>query len=130
MTMKVTIVGGWSEESRANDAWKLNLSDPSTQTTFKQACHSIGRRLAEKRHTIIVGSDKPYSADRYVVEGFLSEFADREVPGRLIHVIQGIHTAGVLYAIERTPRRGEIFSSGVLRPSRVKGLVPQKNPVD
>jgi len=108
--VKVTIVGGWSEEPRANEDWELNLSDPSTQKTFQQACHLIGRRLAEKRHTIVVGSDKPNSADRYVVQGFLSQFENQEASNPLIHLIQGIHSEKELFATERTsPKQRKLF---------------------
>jgi hypothetical protein len=44
---------------------------------FIHACRSIGRKLAEKRHTIVVGGDKHTSADYDVVEGFLSEFGNQ-----------------------------------------------------
>jgi hypothetical protein len=72
--MKVTIVGGWSDAPQANDAWNLAVTD---RRSFIHACRSSGRRLAEKRHTIVVGGDKHTSADYYVVEGFLSEFGNQ-----------------------------------------------------
>lgn len=36
---------------------------------FLQAAQEIGKTLAQRRHTIIVGSDSPNTADAYVVQG-------------------------------------------------------------
>ncbi len=59
--MKILIAGSdHTEESR----------DPSDE--FKSACKAIGVAIANAGHEIIVGSEKPYTADLYVVQGFTS----------------------------------------------------------
>lgn len=40
------------------------------EEVFHKACKDIGNALAKSGHTIIVGSDKKYTADLYVVEGY------------------------------------------------------------
>jgi predicted nucleotide-binding protein len=99
--MKVTIVGGWSVDSDKQEAWHLRVSDQRTRDIFIGACKLIGKALAAKGHTLVVGSAMDNSADRHVVDGFLSEYDNREVTDPLIHVIQGLDSEGDLYASER-----------------------------
>lgn len=42
------------------------------QKDFQQACRSIGAALGRRGHEIIIGSERPVTADRYVVEGLAS----------------------------------------------------------
>ena len=121
--MKVTIVGGWADNFEGHEAWKLRITDQSTLSTFIDACQLIGKRLAEKHHSIVVGSDSYHSADRHVVDGFLSEFEDREVPGQLIHLIQGIASEGDLYPRERTSEKYKQLFRGI--DSRFSGQKPR-----
>ena len=53
--MKIIIVG--------------SITTNSSQADFKAACRDIGAALAKAGHTIIIGSDGPKTADRYVAEG-------------------------------------------------------------
>jgi hypothetical protein len=96
--MKVTIVGGWSPEPDDNRKWELDVAD---RTTIIAACEAIGKRLAKKRHTIVVGNDKENSADRYVVRGFLSQLENRAAPDGLIQVIERIQGEETLYREQR-----------------------------
>lgn len=121
--MKVTIVGGWSHKSEEHEAWKLKITDQSTRSTFIDACQLIGKRLAEKRHIIVVGSDSDNSADYYVVQGYLAELEDREAPDPLIHLIQGIRSEGDLYSRERTLKKYQKLFQGI--SSHVQGENPR-----
>jgi cyanophycinase-like exopeptidase len=45
------------------------IGSESVREELISACKEIGKALAEKGHTIIVGSEKENTVDRYVVEG-------------------------------------------------------------
>jgi hypothetical protein len=51
-------------------------TDTARRAAFDQACRQMGKALAEKGHTLIVGSSDEPDADRYFVEGA------NEVPGK------------------------------------------------
>jgi hypothetical protein len=51
-------------------------SDAARRAAFDQACRQMGKALAEKGHTLIVGTSDEMDADRYFVEGA------NEVPGK------------------------------------------------
>jgi hypothetical protein len=51
-------------------------TDSARRAAFDQACRQMGKALAEKGHTLIVGSSDEADADRYFVEGA------NEVPGK------------------------------------------------
>jgi len=51
-------------------------TDTARRAAFDQACRQMGKALAEKGHTLIVGSSDDTDADRYFVEGA------NEVPGK------------------------------------------------
>ncbi|MGQ0649337.1 MAG: TIR domain-containing protein [Gemmatimonadaceae bacterium] len=118
----MAIVGGWSQKKKENAAWDLNLSNERNATLI-QACKDVGRRLAEKRHTVIVGSDEPNSADRHVVAGMLTALQDSDAPEPLIHLIQGIHGEGDLYAEQRQSERDHKFFTA--SNSRSPGQTPR-----
>lgn len=121
--MRVTIVGGWSTNAEDHEGWDLRLGDEASRRAFAGACELIGRRLAEKGHTVVVGSDEPNSADYHVVRGFLAAFGDRHAPGPLIRLIQGIEGEGGLYPEARaSERHGRLFQ-GI--PSRLSGERPR-----
>ena len=120
--MKVTIVGGWSNNFEGHEAWNLKITQ-STLSRFTEACRLIGKGLAQRRHTIVVGSDSHNSADYHVVQGFLSQYTDREASGPLIHLIQGIHSEGDLYTSERTSEKHGRLFQGI--PSRSSGEKPR-----
>jgi hypothetical protein len=46
-----------------------HLVEGDQRSDFQQACREIGEACAKQKVTIIVGSDKPNTADRYIVEG-------------------------------------------------------------
>jgi hypothetical protein len=106
--MKVTIVGGWSESPEDNKDWQVDVADPAT---FIAACESIGERLAEKGHTIVVGSEKENSADPHVVRGYLKS-ATPTGPDGAIEVIEGIQGEKVLYRNERKSEKHQRIFSG------------------
>ncbi len=107
--MKITIVGGWSEDPSDNSAWNLDVGD---RTVFVEACRAVGTRLAMHGHVIVVGSDAPYSVDRHVVDGYLSAFAGVKPGEPRIHVIQGIHGAEVPFAKERASEHHAALFTG------------------
>ena len=100
--MKITIVGGWSEDESANRQWSLEVGD---RTVFVGACRAIGARLAQRGHAIVVGNDAPYSADRHIVDGYLTGFAGGKPSEPRILVIQGVHGGDVPFAKEHASER-------------------------
>jgi hypothetical protein len=96
--MKITIVGGWSEDESANRQWNLDVGD---RTVFVEACRAVGARLAQRGHVIVVGNDAPYSADRHVVDGYLSAVVGSKPSEPRIIAIQGIHGGDNPFAKER-----------------------------
>lgn len=64
--MRIGITGSRKEHDR--ESWTLQ----SNLQTFKVACHQLGQAVAQSSAEITVGSDSPFTADRYVVEGYLS----------------------------------------------------------
>jgi hypothetical protein len=109
--MKVTIIGGWGEgpHQSENKEWDL---DDDRKEQIKEACRAIGHRMAEKGHSIVVGSQEEYSADRHVVRGMLEEFERRKPPDPRIEVIEGLDKAGPLYSLERASEK----YGGIIRP--------------
>lgn len=78
--MRITILGGWGKALKEIRYWKLENKDE-----FNQACLAIGKELARRRQTIIVGDDDPVSTDRQIVNGILAEEDHR---GLRIEVIE------------------------------------------
>ncbi|MGH7552270.1 MAG: hypothetical protein ACREMQ_04515, partial [Longimicrobiales bacterium] len=107
--MKITIVGGWSEDESANRQWNLDVGD---RRLFVEACRAVGARLAQRGHAIVVGNDAPYSADRHVVDGYLSGFTGGKPREPRIFVIDGIHGGDVPFAKERASQRHAGMFSG------------------
>lgn len=68
--MRIGITGSWREKDR--EAWGLR----SDLRSFGDACHQIGVAIAETGAAITVGSDSASTADKYAVEGYLSNFSD------------------------------------------------------
>lgn len=64
--MRVGITGSWREKDQESWALRSNLD------SFKAACRQVGEALAQSGAEITVGSDSAFTADRYVVEGYLS----------------------------------------------------------
>ena len=78
--MRITILGGWGKDSKEIEDWKLGKQDE-----FNEACQAIGKELARRRQTIIVGDDDPVSADHHIVKGIL---AAEDHSGSRIEVIE------------------------------------------
>src|SRR5437016_2678933 len=76
--MRIGITGSWRERDR--ESWALS----SDMSTFKTACHQIGELIARSGTEITVGSDSESTADRYVVESYLSNFRD----GLSVRIVQ------------------------------------------
>lgn len=64
--MRIGITGSWREKDRVR--WALR----SDFNSFKDACHQIGFEIGKTGATITVGSDTDFTADKYAVEGYLS----------------------------------------------------------
>lgn len=61
--MRVAVLGSWHDDP----AWPLI----DAREAFEAACHSVGRELAERGHSLIVGSDEEHTADRHAALGAL-----------------------------------------------------------
>jgi hypothetical protein len=68
--MRIGITGSWREKDRVS--WGLR----SDHKCFKDACHQLGLAIAQTGAAITVGSDSGFTADKYVVEGYLSNYSD------------------------------------------------------
>ena len=68
--MRIGITGSWKEKDR--EPWGLR----SDLNSFKDACHQLGSAIAESGAAITVGSDSGFTADKYVVAGYLSNYSD------------------------------------------------------
>ena len=108
--MKVTIIGGWGEGPHQSENKEWDLED-NRKEQIKEACRAIGQRLAEKGHSIVVGSQEEYSADRHLVRGMLEVFERRKPPDPRIEVIEGPDNADRLYRLERDNEK----YSGIIR---------------
>jgi hypothetical protein len=64
--MRIGISGSWKEEN--HEKWSLR----SDFETFAQACRQLGKALVDSGVSIVVGSESPRTADRYVVEAYLA----------------------------------------------------------
>jgi hypothetical protein len=64
--MRIGITGSWKQEDR--ESWSLR----SDLRSFSEACHELGKAVAETGAEITVGSDSVSAADKYVVEGYFS----------------------------------------------------------
>jgi predicted nucleotide-binding protein len=65
--MRIGITGSWKQKDRKS--WGLG----SDIKSFADACRLLGAALAKTGASITVGSDSEFTADRYAVEGYLSE---------------------------------------------------------
>jgi hypothetical protein len=64
--MRIGITGSWRPKDR--EVWEFR----SDFKTFKQACRQLGVALAQSEVEITVGSDSDSTADKHVVDGYLS----------------------------------------------------------
>lgn len=88
--MRIGITGSWRDKDK--EPWGLQ-SDPKS---FGAACHEIGVVIAQSGSVLTVGSDSGFTADRYAVEGYLSEHSK----GHSIRVVRpqkGPHPFPALY---------------------------------
>ncbi len=68
--MRIGITGSWREQDREFWALTSNLSN------FQSACRELGAAIAESGAAITVGSESEFTADKHVVEGYLSKFRE------------------------------------------------------
>lgn len=108
--MRVAILGGWGESPAENRAWKLK-ADAESRGLMAEACRELGRRLARRQHTVVVGSEKKNSADFHVVRGMLEEIGGSSASLARIEVIEGVESQRPLYLAEREGPLGRYFSS-------------------
>ena len=80
--MRVGITGSWREKDR--EGWGLR---PDLQG-FKTACRQLGEELAKAGAEITVGSDSGSTADKYVVDGYLS-MPGKELSVRIVRPQKG-----------------------------------------
>lgn len=69
--MRIGITGSWREKDK--ESWSLR----SDLKSFSEACWEIGVAIARTRSEITVGSDSGFTADRYAVEGYLSNYSKK-----------------------------------------------------
>jgi hypothetical protein len=67
--MKIATFGSWVDKSDA--AWKSR----GERKQFEIACQQIGQKIAALGHAAIVGSSRPHTADKHVVDGIISASA-------------------------------------------------------
>jgi len=67
--MRIGITGSWQEKDRVT--WGLR----SDLQCFSSACHQLGMAFAQSGAEITAGSDSGFTADKYVVEGYLSNYS-------------------------------------------------------
>jgi hypothetical protein len=105
--MKVTIIGGWDNDPKKNEAWNLDINDRK-KAELQEFCRTLGRSLARRRHEVFVGSDdEDRSVDPYVVQGMGEELAKQRDPPPLIRTIEGIEPGKEIF----TDRRYRGFES-------------------
>lgn len=89
--MRIGITGSWRQKDREN--WGLG----SDLTSFADACRQLGAAIAKTGASITLGSDSDSTADKYAVEGYLSECrADQGI--RVVRPEMGPAPFPVLYA--------------------------------
>lgn len=64
--MRIAIFGSW----RPNTG---EFQHRGSESSFRNACISLGRELAKHEHRVIVASDDQSTADRWIVEGIIEE---------------------------------------------------------
>jgi len=79
--MKIAIFGSWKESKIKN--WNLRGS----KEEFENACIKLGMKIAQYRHSIVVGSQSPNTADLHVVKGVIEEVKDKSLNNPLIIVL-------------------------------------------
>jgi hypothetical protein len=67
--VRIGITGSWKEKDREH--WDLR----SDLNSFKNACYQLGLVIAKTGAEITVGSDSEFTADKHVVEGYLSKYS-------------------------------------------------------
>lgn len=96
-----------------------------TKLLFQDACREIGKALAESDCDVIVGSDRPSTADRYVVEGVISARGKRK-----IYVFRP-ETEETPFVAEREAHAPRIeFIYHILKGEWAAGRVPQLRAAD
>jgi hypothetical protein len=80
--MKVVIFGSW-KVSMKND-WELRES----KDLFENICFNLGSKIAQKGHSIIVGSLSANTADFHVVKGIVEEFKNKSLNYPLVKVLR------------------------------------------
>jgi hypothetical protein len=70
--VRIGITGSWRDKDRK--AWGLR----SDFESFKEACYQLGSAIAQTNAVITVGSDSEFTADKYAVEGYLSNYSDAQ----------------------------------------------------
>jgi hypothetical protein len=95
--MRVGIIGSWKS---GPGEWGIQ----GTREQFADACRTVGRELARRGLTIIVGGESPSTADVYVAEGAL-EIVRGTMPARPVIEVLGPQDDGTSYraAAERNP---------------------------
>jgi hypothetical protein len=68
--MRIGITGSWRDKDVST--WGLR----SDLHSFGVACHQLGVEIAQSGAAITVGSDTAFTADKYVVEGYLSNYSE------------------------------------------------------
>jgi hypothetical protein len=67
--VRIGISGSWKEKDREH--WDLR----SDLNSFKNACYQLGLVIAKTGAEITVGSGSEFTADKHVVEGYVSKYS-------------------------------------------------------
>lgn len=79
--MKIAVFGSWKSA-----AGQFKYRD--SEQNFRNACVSLGRKIAQHGHKVIVASDALNSADRWIVEGIIQEIQGKHLSSPLIEVAE------------------------------------------
>ncbi len=80
--MKIAIFGSWKKSKIKN--WNLK----SSKEEFEKVCINLGIKIAQYRHSVIVGSQSPNTADLYVVKGIIEEVKNESLNYPLVEVLR------------------------------------------
>lgn len=88
--MRIGITGSWRDSDKGSWGLQCDLK------AFGAACHEIGSAIARTGSTLTVGSDSRFTADKYAVEGYLSEHSEG-LSVRVVRPRKGPHPFPDLY---------------------------------
>jgi predicted nucleotide-binding protein len=102
--MRISVVGSWQEN---DTGWKLVGGDK-----FDEACASLGREIARRGHTLVIGTDEQHTADYKTCAGIVQAQSDMRVKHPPIMVMRS-NDEQFMYQEWRT-LFPDLFTTGVI----------------